>query len=789
MPGPDFTDTPLLRADAVGRTGIQLRARLGFFWGTFLEPIDAFATSDGATITMTLEQTGGGDLTMDFSDGLTRLDCTPACTVELTPGTDEEPVQNFVYILQSTKALTVSTDNWPAAEHIRVCHLVLPSASLVNTGAPGNNFVYGIENINDEASDLTGQGHLCHIMDWARHRGAKWHKGAEGVATQDGNDLWVSIAEGTVAQIHHHTFAELNSDTVGAGDPILVINDPDAAYTIVQSLNSITKLSGGDNIGVNKYVKFVLIGIANKTGSVSPMMLNVPAGEYNSVAGAVIDVEGHANFTIPRAHFFEAPTGFLVAAFVCKHTASAMEIEQTIDLRGSTPFNVSGGGTGGGDVTAAAVLADDAIVTGDGGAKGVQTGDVLIDASNNITGVVGLTAVTITPTTIAASVDVLNDVDTTSDAPDLNEVLKWDGSNWVPGTAGVTDEFTFTIDTFAGTETDSNQLIGAGTWVASGAMSFSATYSNAPGGMTALVTMTGTATGWSTLVMDPVTGAEPTVAATSYPASPGDTVTFTLTQNADGSSAIDTVQFNNTMRYGANNLAQGNQDTASLEALAEVSGPNESRSQTIHNIANDGNYVTFAYATRLTAVSDIEQIRINTGLGYVTAAFAAAATTLKPDLQTAVADVDNSAGYSENVDCVTSLIAGLADGSNDFQLSGTSAASNYIFWGELNKASGYTEADVEDNIADEPGQVVSNLIDAREMTVNAAGGEYTYIAYPARLGALTSIIIGGFESIGDFTVDSTTLAITNDGGYQENYRVYVSNNPGFADPTTMTVSI
>ena len=46
---------------------------------------------------------------------------------------------------------------------------------------------------------------------------------------------------------------------------------------------------------------------------------------------------------------------------------------------------------GTGDVTAAAVLADNAIIRGDGGAKGVQDSSVLIDDSDNITGLVGLT--------------------------------------------------------------------------------------------------------------------------------------------------------------------------------------------------------------------------------------------------------------------------------------------------------------------------------------------------------------------------------------------------------------
>jgi len=47
--------------------------------------------------------------------------------------------------------------------------------------------------------------------------------------------------------------------------------------------------------------------------------------------------------------------------------------------------------SGSGDVTAALSLTDNAVVRGDGGAKGVQTSGVVIDDSNNITGVAALT--------------------------------------------------------------------------------------------------------------------------------------------------------------------------------------------------------------------------------------------------------------------------------------------------------------------------------------------------------------------------------------------------------------
>ena len=141
----------------------------------------------------------------------------------------------------------------------------------------------------------------------------------------------------------------------------------------------------------------------------------------------------------------------------------------------------------------------------------------------------------------------------------------------------------------------------------------------------------------------------------------------------------------------------------------------------------------------------------------------------------------------------------MTDGSDDFQLLTSSTAQNYIFWGELAKdavADGtnqYTESDIENNIASQPGRVASNLISNRSMTVNTdESTEYTYIAYPSRLGALSSIVIGGFESISDFWIDANSgneLAVTNDAGFTENYYVYVSKNPGFTDPTTMTVTI
>lgn len=385
-----------------------------------------------------------------------------------------------------------------------------------------------------------------------------------------------------------------------------------------------------------------------------------------------------------------------------------------------------------------------------------------------------------------------SDIDTTGVA--LNDVLKWNGTNFVPGTAGDTTEFTFSIDSFSDGISDTLQLIGSGTWKAVGAVSFTATYSNAPGGMTAEVALSGSSVAWSgNLSMTPVTGPETNTEAVAYPSTRTGTITFTLSQSADATEDTESVSFSNTMRYG-NNVSATPSETI-VEGLTEVSGPNESRSQTFSNLSAT-DYLYFAYAN---ALSNITQVRINTGYGYVTASFNSTRSSVAPTIVTSgLTTVENSAGFIEAFKAIVSTDTGLGDGSNDFQTLTSSTAQNYIYWGELNVdavADGtnqYTQANVKDNVATEPGQVASNTISSRSMTVNAGAGEYTYIAYPARLGALTSILIGGFESIGDFWIDAgsgTELTIRNDGGFEEDYYVYVSKNPGFTDPTEMTVSI
>ncbi len=67
--------------------------------------------------------------------------------------------------------------------------------------------------------------------------------------------------------------------------------------------------------------------------------------------------------------------------------------------------------------------------------------------------------------------------------------------------------------------------------------------------------------------------------------------------------------------------------------------------------------------------------------------------------------------------------------------------------------------------------------------VTSSGSNYIYYAYPASAGDLTSLTVGGFESLPAFT--KNIISVTNASGYVTSFNVYVSNNTFSA--TTPTI--
>jgi len=324
----------------------ELDGFMQFFNGSFLENFNALATSDGATVTMSLEKSGGGDLTMRFSDGFTVLDCTdPVQTIELTTNTDEAPQANFIYIPQSTKVLTKSTSGFPTdVEHIKVSYFLVPTAGFVQSSG-----TYINQNWNDGAMNGDSQGHMSHMAERSRRDGAYYFSGIDPDGTSDylvldGVNVDFQSTAGDIFQMHRHTYPA--KDTLNGAD-VHVVNWSGDAFHTITNLYDIVADSTNTPITTGKYFNLVMWGVGNKSGTHEPLMCNLPAGAYTNEANAVNDASGYDNFSIPREFGIDSSTGFLICRITVKKNASSWSYIQTTDLRGVTPQAASGSATAG----------------------------------------------------------------------------------------------------------------------------------------------------------------------------------------------------------------------------------------------------------------------------------------------------------------------------------------------------------------------------------------------------------------------------------------------------------
>lgn len=313
--------------------------------GSFRETIDFLVTSNGTTVTGTLTNTTATDkLTALFSDGFTSLDTdTGGLTITLTSGTATVPQSNYVYVLKSTKALTLSTTGFPEdVEHIKVAVIELLDATYTQTDGALMN-----QNWNDHIKKEDDNGHLLHISERLRQLGASWDSGALGTLSGTPTNVQFTVTSGKVYQLHKQTFPSQDMTT---GDGVHVVNDPTTPYRSTTNLNDITVYSDGSTWN-NEWSSVVLWGIANKTGETSHIMVNLPSGGYNSEANAVADASNYNDYTIPDK--FKS-TGFLIGRYTFRRSGTAFTYNSGVgylDLRGFVPNTTVGGGSGGSGIT------------------------------------------------------------------------------------------------------------------------------------------------------------------------------------------------------------------------------------------------------------------------------------------------------------------------------------------------------------------------------------------------------------------------------------------------------
>ena len=358
----------------------------------------------------------------------------------------------------------------------------------------------------------------------------------------------------------------------------------------------------------------------------------------------------------------------------------------------------------------------------------------------------------------AQKVNDLTDADTETTAPNTNEVLKWNGTDWVPKVYNY--NFAFSIASFTDNEA-ATQLIGTGIWEAIGGITFGATYTNGPATSASIALVSNGGVTWaSALALASPYSAGTSTETTAYPGAKDQYVRFTLTSNkgAENDAEAQTVYFRNYIYWGIANKNSGFTE-ADVEALAGKAVSNDqTRSMALNPGA--GEYLVFAFPSTYTSIPDGDDYETDGGTGFLFNSIACA--FIEPE----TVGLTNSAGYTENYKVYASDLANL--GSHTL-LTYTSAVSiNPLYYGITLKTDTFTEADIE-GLANSP-----NTNDNTQVwsSVTTGAGEYMLFAFPKRLGTVT-FWVGGFE--GGFQAPET-ISVTNSNGWTEDYYAWRSTN-------------
>jgi hypothetical protein len=226
--------------------------------------------------------------------------------------------------------------------------------------------------------------------------------------------------------------------------------------------------------------------------------------------------------------------------------------------------------------------------------------------------------------------------------PTINQVLVYNGSEYVPAAQGAS--FSFGINSFTNSQA-ATQLMGSGTWKGIGALSFQASYANGPA-VSANVSMSGAGNSWSPNVLNLTNNFSGPTASTqgvNYPSSIDNSITFSLNAagatNGSASQQISTF-FTNYCYIGVSTKASGYvaSDITGLATQQLQAG----RAGTFNITAGSGQYIVYAYPARYGNATFT--------VGSFQGGFQSPPQTLS---------ITNTAGYTENYYVYTSTNSNL----------------------------------------------------------------------------------------------------------------------------------
>lgn len=306
--------------------------------GLALDSPSVTVDSDGATITASIQKEGGGNIRIMFSTGVYTWTTAPA-TIALTQGTDEVFVRNYIYILETTKALTVSTVGWPAdnIEHMRIGDVLCQTAATMATKK-----VMKLQAWTDHVASSPGNGHIAHDGAYIRQQHASYVSGAAPTFSGTGTaTIGLSTTAGVIYQSHQHSFPLFSNPAT-----IYCVNDPDTAYREITNIADLLKDSTGASLTGKTYAITFWGCVSEATGDCK-IYCSLPAGSEGANKASKVreDKKKEIDYSIPSEFL---GTGFLLYRLVIWNDADTTWTLYTggrgDDLRGKIPNTAAGGG-------------------------------------------------------------------------------------------------------------------------------------------------------------------------------------------------------------------------------------------------------------------------------------------------------------------------------------------------------------------------------------------------------------------------------------------------------------
>jgi hypothetical protein len=381
-----------------------------------------------------------------------------------------------------------------------------------------------------------------------------------------------------------------------------------------------------------------------------------------------------------------------------------------------------------------------------------------------------------------SEINMLSDVDTASTSPARDEVLKWNGTKWVP--APYDYSFLFTFDTFSWSDTLDPQLMGSGSgipisWHPIGSLTFTASYTNGPPSSVAVWVRSDDTyswiSGWTNNKFNMLDS--PTSKAITesiyYPNDVNKTLTFYMSANTSTPKTVD-ITFRNLLYYGKSNAGSLVDSNLYSLAVSSLTTTANDRYNTFASVSPGvGEYVILAYPDSYGTMAEAGRF------GYKRTADNTHMTALfnLQDLNPHT----NAGGFKENYNIYKSEIANLGTGT----LKTTSTTViNQIKYGYNASSSGFTK----EFITNLTGADVSNDEDqAATYSVSPTASDYVFVAVPTRFNvtdietgdkAFRYKRTGGLEATLSGSKVSSSAYWQNPCGYTENYNIFKSKVVG-----------